>query len=239
MTTFGQRLKEARTEAGITQPQLAKLVGIAQPTISNIESGRNQGSGEVTALARALGVFPDWLAEGRGPKRKGGGEPDGLPPGLIPIAVWEHEGELPPGDFIKVPRLDVRLSAGHGREVVEIDLLKDRPQVFRAEWVRGMRVKPSRLASMYADGDSMEPRICDRDSLLVDTSQNTVADGKVYALMYAGETRVKRLYKRVDGGIVIVSDNERNYPKLEVPADQMEHVRIIGRVIHVQGTGGL
>ncbi|MDR2365837.1 MAG: helix-turn-helix transcriptional regulator [Zoogloeaceae bacterium] len=243
MSTFGQRLREARKEAGMTQLQLARLVGLAQATISNIESERNQGSVESTALARALRVLPDWLAEGRGPKRRqDDGEADnaGSLSGLIPIEAWEHEDDLPDlGDFIRVPRLDVHLSAGHGREIVEVDLVREAPQVFRAEWVRRLGLKPSKLASMYAAGDSMEPRVHDGDSLLVDTSRTTVTDGKVYALAYAGELRVKRLYRRVDGGIIIVSDNERNYPRLEVPAEQMEHVRIIGRVMHVQGTGGL
>lgn len=159
---------------------------------------------------------------------------------LHPIAVWEYPDELPEGDFIKVPRLNVHLSAGNGNgEHLEVDLERANPQVFRAEWVRRERLKPGALASMYARGNSMEPRICDGDSLLVDTSQMTVLDGRVYAVWYSGELRVKRLFKRVDGGLVIHSDNDRDYPRMEVPSDQMEHVRIIGRVVHVQGTGGL
>ena len=159
---------------------------------------------------------------------------------LSPIAVWEHPDELPDGLFIKVPRLHVHLSAGNGHgEHLDIDLERNDPQVFRAEWVRRERLKPGALASMYARGTSMEPRICDGDSLLVDTSQQTIIDGKVYAVWYAGELRVKRLYKRIDGGITIHSDNERDFPRMEVTPDQMEHVRIIGRVVHMQGTGGL
>lgn len=160
--------------------------------------------------------------------------------GLAPIAVWEHPEELPEGQFIKVPRLNVHLSAGNGHgEHLDIDLERNDPQVFRAEWVRRERLKPGALASMYARGISMEPRICDGDSLLVDTSQQTIIDGKVYAVWYAGELRVKRLYKRIDGGLTIHSDNDRDFPRIEVTPDQMEHVRIIGRVVHMQGTGGL
>lgn len=158
---------------------------------------------------------------------------------LVPIAVWEYPEELPEGQFIKVPRLDVRLSAGRGcGEHPEVDLLRDSPQVFRSEWARKERLKPDALASMYAHGRSMEPRICDGDSLLIDTSQSIVLDGRVYAIWYAGELRVKRLFKRVDGGITINSDNG-DFPKVDVPHAEMEHVRIIGRVVHVQGTGGL
>ncbi|MDR3157411.1 MAG: helix-turn-helix domain-containing protein [Zoogloeaceae bacterium] len=227
-------MKGMNNGKGMTQAELSRASGVPQPTISRTLKG--ESIPETKTLSRLVDVL--------GIEKFGKALASVLPGdmyahALSPIAVWEHEDELPPGDFVKVPRLDVRLSAGHGRAVAEVDLVKDRPQVFRAEWIRALGVKPGKLASMYADGDSMEPRIADGDSLLVDTSQTTVIDGKVFALVYADEVRVKRLYKRVDGGLMIVSDNERNYPKLEVPAEQMEHVKIIGRVIHVQGTGGL
>ena len=37
--TFGSRLKEARTEAGLTQAELADLVGVSRKTINTVENG--------------------------------------------------------------------------------------------------------------------------------------------------------------------------------------------------------
>jgi hypothetical protein len=111
--------------------------------------------------------------------------------GMEPILAWEHPDDLPEGEFVMVPRLDVHLSAGGGREQVEIDLVKDNPQAFRAEWIRSC-AEARKLAAMRASGESMEPTIHDGDSLLVDTSQTNVVDGKVYALWYDGGERVKR-----------------------------------------------
>ncbi len=68
MNTFGDRVREARRDAKLTQPQLGRMAGLSQTTISDTERGRNSGSSEVTALARALRVSPDWLADGRGPR---------------------------------------------------------------------------------------------------------------------------------------------------------------------------
>jgi phage repressor protein C with HTH and peptisase S24 domain len=158
--------------------------------------------------------------------------------GMEPILAWEHLEDLPEGEFVMVPRLDVHLSAGAGREQVEIELVKDNPQAFRAEWIRLMRLKPNKLAAMRASGESMEPTIHDGDSLLVDTSQTSVSDGKVYALWYDGGERVKRLFRLPGGGLRIVSDNTK-HPPIEVGPDHPEHVRIIGRVVHRSGTGGL
>ena len=37
--TLGNRLKEARAEAGITQAELADLVGVSRKTINTVENG--------------------------------------------------------------------------------------------------------------------------------------------------------------------------------------------------------
>jgi transcriptional regulator with XRE-family HTH domain len=158
--------------------------------------------------------------------------------GMAPILAWEHEGDLPPGEFVMIPRLDVHLSAGAGRDQVEIEFTKAQPQAFRAEWIRERRLKPNKLAAMTASGDSMEPGIFDGDSLLIDTSQTNVVDGKVYALWYDGGERVKRLFRLPGGGLRIKSDNPE-HGSIELGPDYSGHVRVLGRVVHRSGTGGL
>ena len=36
--------------------------------------------------------------------------------GMAPVLAWEHADDLSPGEFVMVPRLDVHLSAGGGRD---------------------------------------------------------------------------------------------------------------------------
>jgi phage repressor protein C with HTH and peptisase S24 domain len=107
------------------------------------------------------------------------------------------------------------------------------PLAFRADWIRKMKLNPSKLASMRVSGDSMEERLHDGDAVVIDTSQTEVLDGKVYALWYDGGERVKRLHRMPGGGLMIRSDNEAKYPPLKLTADQAQTVRIIGRVVHV------
>jgi transcriptional regulator with XRE-family HTH domain len=64
--TFGTRLKTARKAAKMTQKELARRVGMTQPTLSDLENGNSQGTSSVVALAYALRVTPSWLAEGKG-----------------------------------------------------------------------------------------------------------------------------------------------------------------------------
>lgn len=147
------------------------------------------------------------------------------------ILVWEHEGELPPGDYVLVPQLSLHLSAGNGRAAVEID--RELPQAFRADWIRAKRLKAKYLTCMTAAGDSMAPWITDGDSLVIDTGDTDVRDGEPYALRYGNELRVKRLYRRFDGVLVLRSDNldKTKYPDEIVTATDLEHVEVIGRVV--------
>ncbi|MDX8402516.1 MAG: helix-turn-helix transcriptional regulator, partial [Mariprofundaceae bacterium] len=69
--TFGERLKKERNERGLTQSALAKKAGVTKATISALELGYSkQASAEVLLkLSRALGVNPEWLVTGKGPRR--------------------------------------------------------------------------------------------------------------------------------------------------------------------------
>ena len=58
--TFALRLKELRTAAGITQPELAEKAGMSKGGIADLEQGRREPAwGTVIALAAALGVKTD------------------------------------------------------------------------------------------------------------------------------------------------------------------------------------
>jgi phage repressor protein C with HTH and peptisase S24 domain len=246
---LGKTIREVRQAKGWTLEKLEAESGVAMGTISALENRDSSRSQYFPQLARALGYTveemsrPDFTVYGADGKvtvielKHHVAEPQAAY-GMEPILAWEHQDDLPPGEFVMVPRLDVHLSAGGGREQVEIELVKDNPQAFRSEWIRLMRLKPAKLAAMRAAGESMEPTIHDGDSLLVDTSQIEVVDGKVYALWYDGGERVKRLFRLPGGVLRIVSDNPR-FPSLEVPPAELEHVRVIGRVVHRSGVGGL
>ncbi len=64
---LGQRLKEARKLAGLTQERLAELVGMTQAAIGALEKRDSQRSNKAAELAEALGVSLLWLVSGSGP----------------------------------------------------------------------------------------------------------------------------------------------------------------------------
>lgn len=67
MGGWGQRLKQLRLRAGLTQQELAAELGVRLATLSDWE--RNDGSPALSHVVRAaefFGVSIEWLVRGRG-----------------------------------------------------------------------------------------------------------------------------------------------------------------------------
>ena len=66
MTTLADRIKQARKYAGLTQRALATKVGVEQPVISQLETGKNLQSAHLSKIAHVCGVSSIWLSDGIG-----------------------------------------------------------------------------------------------------------------------------------------------------------------------------
>ncbi len=63
--SLAERLREARTAAGLSQGQVARKLDMHRPTISEIEAGRRKVSiEELRQFADLYGVSTGWLADG-------------------------------------------------------------------------------------------------------------------------------------------------------------------------------
>jgi transcriptional regulator with XRE-family HTH domain len=57
------RLRMAREMAGLSQAQVAKILGLHRPSVSEMEAGRRKVSvDELTKLARIYSIDMEWLA---------------------------------------------------------------------------------------------------------------------------------------------------------------------------------
>lgn len=206
------------------------------------KSGRPRQMGDRLArdIESRLGLPSGWLDAPASPSE----DPADVSPGRAeppierirrpiawhPVIAWETPADLPDNEFALVSRRAVKLAAGDGKMVFEDEELPPLP--FRADWLRGRRVtKHANLVIVYAEGDSMEPDIRDGDAVLLDMGQREIVDGQVYAIDYGGHLRVKRLQKRWDGGLIILSDNSEKYPPESLPPDHASHIMVLGRVI--------
>ena len=69
MTTLKDRLIQARTEAQLTQQELAERSGVGQSLIGNLEAGTRNGTAKIAEIAFAAGVDAYWLATGKWQKK--------------------------------------------------------------------------------------------------------------------------------------------------------------------------
>lgn len=65
MSTLWERLRQAREQAGLSQGQVARLLNMSRPTISEIEAGnRRLRAEELPMFAKLYDVSVTWLSEG-------------------------------------------------------------------------------------------------------------------------------------------------------------------------------
>lgn len=104
---------------------------------------------------------------------------------------------------------------------------------YTTQWFNAMGIKPSRARRFRVVGDSMYPYLSAGDVILVNLDERAVIDGQVYAIQWDGEMRVKRLSRRLDGSLILSSDNP-SYPPDRVTKAMQKRVEIIGRVREIR-----
>ncbi|WP_186299169.1 S24 family peptidase [Halomonas sp. C22] len=228
--TIGDRVKRARKHAGLNQRELAKAIGITQPSLSELERGESRSSAYLVQIASVCGVDASWLATGSGEMlasdaRRAGGSDE----------IELHNTEVVEGGFplapdeVELPCFrEVEFSAGDGRtQVVENG---GHTMRFPLAKLAARSVSPENAACATATGTSMMPTIADGSPIAIDKGTRHIIDGKIYALDHGGMLRIKRLYKLPLGRVRLVSDNSDEYPEETHSLMGPDAPKIIGRV---------
>jgi phage repressor protein C with HTH and peptisase S24 domain len=235
-TLIAQYVKEARKHAGLTGADLgAKLTlelgtdrGNTRANISHWETGKHSPNLEqLIALAKITGkALPSALL------------PAPMATSVSRVRAVHPEDMLDP-DIIYVPESRIEFSGGNGK-VAHYELVEDEePATYRLSWFQKYGINPDRVRRFRVSGRSMEPTLYARDTILVNTDETNIVDGKMYALRYGDELRVKYVFRRLDGTIILRSVNPEFKDEEVSPALAEEHITIIGRVRDRSGTGGL
>lgn len=133
------------------------------------------------------------------------------------------------GDFVFVPRYDVRASAGNG-SVIHDESIVDH-LAFRREWVtKSVGCDPKHLALIEVHGDSMSPTLMDMDLVLLDTRPCMPRTEGVYVIRLGDALLVKRLHFKLSGVVEVISDNPTYKPET-VSREQLDQLTLIGRVV--------
>ncbi len=84
------------------------------------------------------------------------------------------------------------------------------------------------IEAINVTGDSMEPTFLNGDIIFLNRSKTDIARGGVFAVQTGEMLIVKRLQKRIDGKIDIISDNRDFYPAQIADPQQ---INVLGRVV--------
>lgn len=242
MKTLASRLTWARLKKGLTQEELAKKAGVSQGSIGHLESGARKSSRKITAIAEALGVNALWLVEGKGSVFSGITEQELLDviarPDASSITVAYPE-DAPDPNVVNIPVSDVKFSAGNGH-IAHYDIIEDAGAAsYQLAWFQKEGMHPERTKRFRVKGDSMEPFLYNNDTILVNFDETNIVDGKLYAIRYGDELRVKYVHKLLNGSIILRSVNAFYKDEEITPELVNEHITIIGRVRDKSGRGGL
>jgi DNA-binding Xre family transcriptional regulator len=121
---------------------------------------------------------------------------------------------------------DVSASAGGGSDVDYIEGSElEVPKYFVDKL--GGESELKNIEAINISGDSMEPTFSYNDVVFINRSKTNVERGGIFIIRTEGGLFIKRVQKRIDGKIDVISDNDI-YTTLTLSANEIE---VLGRVI--------
>ena len=132
---------------------------------------------------------------------------------------WTEEAESKP---IRIPVLG-RVAAGIPIEAIE--------EIIDYEEVDGNTAAPGELFGLLIKGNSMAPRICDRDVVIVRKQEAADSGDIVIATINGDDAVCKRLL--IYGKTILLRSNNPEYEDIDVTGRTEFH--IIGKVVELRG----
>jgi phage repressor protein C with HTH and peptisase S24 domain len=213
ITKIVERLDEFRSNLALSKTEFAEKLGVKLDAYSGMIRKGARPTPEVLEIAVKLGANAHWLLTGEGAMRAG--EPRNAPTD---------------GEFVFVRNYAASVSAGPGSEP------DDNPAssllAFRRDWLHHAVGSPVRdLFGIQVDGESMEPTLRNRDTVLVDrTKAGSRIDG-IYVVRDEGVLKVKRLAFVRGHRVRVISDNAA-YPAQEIEEGAPDFT-VLGRVVWI------
>ena len=175
MASFATVIKQLRKERGLTQDQLAALLGVSRSTIGMYETGSREPDFETSeAIADVFNVDMDYLMGRSNVERQFPVTAPTIPSGFDPLPDMEEiplVGHIACGEPITAEEnLEGYVSA---------------PAMWHATF------------ALLCRGDSMEPTICDGDLVAIKKDVQ-IENGQIVAVRIGDEATLKRVYIHKD-----------------------------------------
>ena len=148
-----------------------------------------------------------------------------------PLKVQERSTSYQAGEHWRVPIFrSVLASAGNGSGQSQLEASEEHLSFSHQYMRRHFGRVGDGFAMIYVRGDSMQPGLFDGDEIVIDTQQKRVDRDGIYVITLRGDLKVKRIQQRLDGSLLVKSDNLA-YETEAVSAQQAEEFSVVGRMV--------
>jgi phage repressor protein C with HTH and peptisase S24 domain len=148
------------------------------------------------------------------------------------LSLYVHGPGGDKADYELIPKF--MGPAGAGRDVKAADgagLDQIGDMAFSYGWLRDNLAHTSgQLASIQVRGDSMAGTLIDGETIIIDTAVKRVDVSGIYVITHHGDRLVKRIDRKLDGSLVIISDNPRYSPDV-LARSQAGDIEVMGRMV--------
>lgn len=207
---IGDRIKSLRDSLNMSQVDLADKINVSKQTLYKYENNiiTNIPSDKIEAIAKIANVSPAYLM--------------GWDNNLAPINT--PSSRTSKGTLIPVLG---RVAAGLPIEAVE--------EIIDTEEITEELARTGEFFGLQIHGDSMEPRMCEGDVVIVRQQDDAESGDVVIATVNGSDATCKRLRKYRDG-IELISFNAAYAPMFYSNEDiEQKPVKIIGKVVELRG----
>ena len=197
-----------------TQKDFSELVNFPFSRVQDIERGKVKElkASELETLQENFLINSWWLLTGKG-------------------EMFISNDTTKNSDNYFIDLLNVRAGAGEGiyNYVIEtVDTISLDKSFFRTP------INTNKVKGIQVDGDSMEPTLRDGDYVLIDENINFGTNG-IYAIQYGGQILIKRLQFKMDGTILIISDNDKYDKEVFNPKENQLPFQVLGiKILSIQ-----
>lgn len=227
-------LKRVCADRGVDVQHLVGMAGMSGSYsywTGILNGSRSVGANKAREVEHALGLPLHWLEVAHEPY-------DPIPAAPAPrehadLVPDRRVSPAPPHlvDALMIKVMDIEASMGHGVSQLDHENVIMN-MVVNESWLRrnASFSSPENLAIVTGIGDSMRPTFEDGDPLLVDRGVTEIRLDAIYVLSLGGELFIKRIQRRPDGSVLMISDNPV-YPPHPITNGERDRFQVLGRVV--------
>ncbi len=244
MSSIGERLRDLRVKKGLTQTELAKMLGLSRGQISKIESdvSNNITASTLASYMKVFSISADFIITGENTTNYFSSEETEL---VLSFRKLSDNDKTKIRNFISIASLsDNPITAA------SVKALQDEPNVYSfhsssvpvlGKVAAGLPIEaientltfvetelPNIQFALYAKGDSMEPAIHDGDIIYIHTTPE-IESGEIGVFKIDDEVTCK-IYHNYSDRIELHSINPKYSPLIYLK-DGFNSFQILGKVV--------